>query len=525
MNIIAIKKETYPLLQKFIEKDHPISFRYFETRNIDVVNNHIITLIGEINQEPIAYAHIDHENGINWIGICILQQEQGKKYGKQIFASLIKYIHENDTPNVQLSVDVDNYRAINLYLKNDFKITQIYQKYYIMKLNNYKVIQLPVSLGEALDKLTILDIKTEKLKENRLKEVKKEYDILYDNLKSFVEEHSFYYSILKKINLKIWEMQDEFRYDRNFRVKNKIELCKKIIVDNDRRFRVKKKINDVTKSFLKEQKGYKQKKAFITTHLGVGDHITTIGMVRYLSTCYDKVTVVCLKKNEKNVRSFYSNDKNIEFYPVSRIKDINVRYGFSLKKLNKITEGMDLYVCGYNNFRRKLNIYDLPFCFYDEINIPTSIFWDYFYLPNNESSNKLYKLLENNTNYIFVHTDSSYGRLFSIEYVEKKLKINRNDILMINPCYNIYDKNHKFFDLANKFVNHILIDYINTIINAEYIVVSDSSFMCMALNLEIKTDKCFYVGRNRTYEHLYNDKYIFNKNLKRQKFANLKTLK
>ena len=521
MNIVTITEKTYPLLQKFIEKEHPISFRYFKTKNIDVVNNHIITLIGEINQEPIAYAHVDHENGINWVGICVLQQEQGKKYGKQIFASLIKYIHENNIPNIQLSVDVDNYRAINLYLKNNFKITQICKKYYIMKLNNYKVIQLPVSLGEALDKLTILDIKMEKLKENRLKEVKKEYNVLFDNFKSFVEEHSFYYSILKKINLKIWEMQDEFRYNSN--ENNKTELCKKIIIDNDRRFRVKKKINDVTNSFLKEQKGYKQKKAFVLTHLGLGDNITAIGMVRYLSTCYDKVIVVCKKKNEKNVKSFYNDDKDIEIYSVLNDTKISVNFGFSIKKFNEITKDMDVYLCG-NCHNKKNKIYSLPFSFYDDAKISTSTFWDYFYIPDSEFSNRLYKILEGNINYVFIHNTSSVGKVFSIEHIEKKLKISRNDILMINPCYNIYDYNHKFYDIANKFINHKLIDYTKTIINAEYVIVCDSSFMCVALNLEIKTDKCFYIARrNRSYAHLYNDKYIFDKNLRRQKFINLNT--
>ena len=46
-----------------------------------------------------------------------------------------------------------------------------------------------------------------------------------------------------------------------------------------------------------EQKGYKLKKAFVLTHLGLGDNINSIGMVTYLSTCYDEVVVVCKEHN------------------------------------------------------------------------------------------------------------------------------------------------------------------------------------------------------------------------------------
>ena len=131
-------------------------------------------------------------------------------------------------------------------------------------------IELPVSLGEALDKLTILDIKLEKIKDNRRLDVQKEYDILYNKLKLNIQNYDFYYKILKQVNLDIWEMQDDFRYNNG----DKNKLCLKIIDENDRRFRIKKKINDIANSSLKEQKGYKPRKAFVMTHQGLGDMIT-----------------------------------------------------------------------------------------------------------------------------------------------------------------------------------------------------------------------------------------------------------
>ena len=68
-------------------------------------------------------------------------------------------------------------------------------------------INLPVSIGEALDKLTILDIKLEKIKDNKKIDVQKEYDILYNKLKIYIEKFDFYYIILKS----------KFRYMGNAR--------------------------------------------------------------------------------------------------------------------------------------------------------------------------------------------------------------------------------------------------------------------------------------------------------------------
>ena len=50
-----------------------------------------------------------------------------------------------------------------------------------MSIDN--ILYLPVSLGEAIDKLSILDIKYEKITDNRRNDVKNEYDLLYDKLK------------------------------------------------------------------------------------------------------------------------------------------------------------------------------------------------------------------------------------------------------------------------------------------------------------------------------------------------------
>jgi ribosomal protein S18 acetylase RimI-like enzyme len=122
MNIV---KATEDLLNIFLEKPDLISqhFRYYQSRPISIINNHILTLIGLENNKPIAYGHIDFEK-YNWLGICVLDGYQGKGYGKQIMDSLIDYADKNKL-DLRLSVDTDNLHAIHLYKKynfNEYKI-------------------------------------------------------------------------------------------------------------------------------------------------------------------------------------------------------------------------------------------------------------------------------------------------------------------------------------------------------------------------------------------------------------------
>ena len=103
------------------------------------------------------------------------------------------------------------------------------------------ILYLPVSLGEAIDKLTILDIKYDKIKDNRRNEVKIEYDMLYERLKDFIEKYNLYYKIMKQINLDIWDMMDLLR-DSNISNEDYLVKCKECVEANDIRFRIKNKI-------------------------------------------------------------------------------------------------------------------------------------------------------------------------------------------------------------------------------------------------------------------------------------------
>lgn len=368
-------------------------------------------------------------------------------------------------------------------------------------------VNLPVSLGEALDKLTILDIKLEKINDERRNDVQIEYDILKEKLTSELEKCSYYYRILKEINLLIWDMQDDFRDKKG----DLNTLCMKIIEENDRRFRVKKKINDLVNSSLKEQKGYARTKAIIVTHLGNGDHLTCNGLVRYYSTKYDSVTVFCRKKNLHNLEEFYADDKSINFYTV----ESNYIYRpVQFEKYAKSNNYDDLIVSGHIKDK---TYDDLPFCFYRFVNLAYNVFWDYFHIPTLPKAQELYNSIKN-YDYIFVHNQCSKGEVFKVEEIFKEICENT---LVINPCKNFYSKNHRFYSIAQTLCNESIASYKLIMENAKINVVCDSSFFCFMINLELKYDNNFlYKLSNGNWDYIkIFEKYSFdNTKINRKKF-------
>jgi len=125
-------------------------------------------------------------------------------------------------------------------------------------------INIPISCGELVDKLTILQIKKIKIKEkNKLEQVNKEYEYLMktysDILKKFPNLNEMY-DRLYQVNLKLWEIEDKVRmcekndkFNRYF-----IDLARKVYQTNDVRFAIKNEINEYLNSDIKEQKSYEQ---------------------------------------------------------------------------------------------------------------------------------------------------------------------------------------------------------------------------------------------------------------------------
>ena len=123
-------------------------------------------------------------------------------------------------------------------------------------------ILVEVSVGELLDKISVLEIKKEKIKDpEKLKFINDEYNILNEQLKNNVksdEELDNLFKSLKEINSKLWLIEDEKRLcEKNSDFGEKfIELSRNVHFLNDNRAKIKLEINEHTKSKIKEIKEY-----------------------------------------------------------------------------------------------------------------------------------------------------------------------------------------------------------------------------------------------------------------------------
>ena len=119
-----------------------------------------------------------------------------------------------------------------------------------------------VSVGELLDKISILEIKQEKIKnQEKLRFINLEHKILKDQLKQNVktdEKLENLYQSLKDINAKLWVIEDNKRQcekDKNFGEKF-IKLSRDVHFLNDDRAKIKLEMNNHTGSTIKEIKEY-----------------------------------------------------------------------------------------------------------------------------------------------------------------------------------------------------------------------------------------------------------------------------
>jgi transcriptional regulator of nitric oxide reductase len=123
-------------------------------------------------------------------------------------------------------------------------------------------IKVPVSPGEVLDKITILEIKSERMSDpEKVANVRVELALLQETWKEFIRDDDVIRGLhaqLKEVNEALWEIEDHIRdkerakeFDERF-----IELARAVYVTNDRRSEVKKKLNLHLGSEIIEEKSY-----------------------------------------------------------------------------------------------------------------------------------------------------------------------------------------------------------------------------------------------------------------------------
>ena len=128
--------------------------------------------------------------------------------------------------------------------------------------NESKKILSEISAGELLDKISILEIKLEKIKDKAsLEEINKEYKILKEVQSSSIEvteKLKILFQEIKEVNLNLWNVEDKLRIcekNKDFG-QNFIKLARDVYLNNDKRSKIKSKINEVLGSNIKEIKQY-----------------------------------------------------------------------------------------------------------------------------------------------------------------------------------------------------------------------------------------------------------------------------
>ena len=125
------------------------------------------------------------------------------------------------------------------------------------------LINTPISLGELVDKISILMIKKKNISDSiKLEHVNKELEFLQKTLKKYISEDEINEFLLKLVNInsKLWDIEDDIRecerknlFDQTF-----IDLARSVYFTNDERAKVKNNINKAFGSELVEVKSYEE---------------------------------------------------------------------------------------------------------------------------------------------------------------------------------------------------------------------------------------------------------------------------
>jgi len=123
--------------------------------------------------------------------------------------------------------------------------------------------KIEVSNGEIVDKLTIIEIKLSRIKdENKLVNLKKEFEELNGSVNKIISKDDILYKRLYEVNLRLWDIEDKIReLEKNGDFGDEfVKTARAVYFINDERSEIKKEINISTGSELIEEKSYEDYK-------------------------------------------------------------------------------------------------------------------------------------------------------------------------------------------------------------------------------------------------------------------------
>ena len=231
--------------------------------------------------------------------------------------------------------------------------------------------------------------------------------------------------------------------------------------------------------------------AYFISHNGLGDNITNSGAVNFLLQYYETIHFLCKDIYVKNIEHLFSDsaviivpfDSKNEFAEIKHIlskvtDDIFVSGCHKHYVQKRITHpGLLSYKQNDQNYTVKYNHIRN---FYYDIGLDISIYYDYFNIKSTDTSKKYYESIKD-YKIIFIHSKAS-NREVNYDNVCQKYKDNI-DYIMICANKNMYNKEHAFYEIADRYVNLYVTWYIDIINNAEQFFIIDSCFYCIVYPL------------------------------------------
>ena len=245
--------------------------------------------------------------------------------------------------------------------------------------------------------------------------------------------------------------------------------------------------------------------AYLLTYNGLGDYITIIGALNFLSNHYKHIYMICRIGSIENMKLLLP-DKPITYIPIQPT-------GFSLtsnehlfseakqciKIINEAPINSDILICGSEQLKsgvlksritnQKLLQYipnDKQYTvkwthirdFYHNIGLDLSIYYEYFEIPQSTNTPNITE----EYNIIFAHTKASTGNIQIPDVIAKYTDDENTIIICANE--NVYPTNHPKYELANQYVNIPIAHYIDIIKRATEIHVVNSCFSCIVYPLQ-----------------------------------------
>lgn len=269
--------------------------------------------------------------------------------------------------------------------------------------------------------------------------------------------------------------------------------------------------------------------AYIVSHNGLGDNLFMIGAINFIKQFYDNVFLLCKDNYYENVKLFFDVSSNVKCLAFD-----NKNEKISIKKIidNVMKDDKnDIFVSGSfqksylksritnqhflktpkidKNYKINLSTlnssnYSFIDCFYKDIGLNLTYFFDYFDIPSSCKSKNLYETIKS-FNIIFIQYKSSDNKTLKIDNLLDKYLDDMNTILICNDI-NLYPINHKYHSLADKYIMLKIVDYVDIIKNCNEIYMIDSCFTGLVLPFsktnKLKATKIEIIERRRVNNYI-----------------------